>query len=182
MAQATGYDAATYSVTLPPFPAEGPRSEWRPRLDPESLGLFSVGTIVSDYPLEAAGLEERRLVQGVYIYRNPQVRPRAWVQSEMGGGGVWRPVQSWEWSPNRIAVVAQGPGSLVFSEVFYPGWTAEIDGAPAAVGREDGILRAVSLTDGMHSIVLEFRPWRIGAGIAITLLTAASLAILWIRR
>jgi uncharacterized membrane protein YfhO len=91
-------------------------------------------------------------------------------------------VQSWEWSPNRIAVVAQGPGSLVFSEVFYPGWTAEIDGAPAAVGREDGILRAVSLTDGMHSIVLEFRPWRIGAGIAITLLTAASLAILWIRR
>ena len=183
MGQATGFNSPAYSVTLPPFPAEGPRGEWEPQLDLGRLGLLSVGLIVSDFPLVSEGLESAGVVDGVHIYRNPQVLHRAWVQREGGEPrGEWAPVRSWEWSPNRIVVEAEGPGLLVFSEVVYPGWRAEIDGERGTLESAYGVLRAVQLPEGRHAVVLEYRPWRVGAGIAISLLTVIGLAVLWIRR
>jgi hypothetical protein len=184
MAEATGFDATSYSVTLPPFPADGPASDWEPRIDPERLGLLSVATVVSDYPLEAGGLGDAREVEGVHIYSNPLARPRAWVEPEESEGHLpgWVPVLSWEWSPNRISVRAQGPGRLIFSEIAYPGWRAELDGGPIALETAHSILRAVSIPSGEHLVALEFRPWRVIAGAAASLVSAVALAVLWIRR
>lgn len=183
-AEATGFDASVYSVTLPPLPEEGVRHDWQPQLDLDRLGLLSVGLIVSDYPLEPSALEGPEIVEGVHVYRNPEVRPRAWVEAgEVGGaGGEWARVRTWEWSPNRIAVEAEGPGTLVFSEVFYPGWVARVDGEHAAVERAYEVLRAVHLPEGEHSIVLEFRPWRVIVGTAITVITLLGVAVVWVRR
>ena len=47
---------------------------------------------------------------------------------------------------------------LVFSEIYYPGWTATIDGNPVEVGRVNYVLRAISYPGGKHKVVLEFRP------------------------
>jgi hypothetical protein len=184
MAEATGFDATRYAVTLPPFPADGPASDWRPRLDLARLGLLSVATVVSEYPLESEGLEDAREVEGVYIYSNPLARPRAWVEPAESEGirGEWERVLSWGWSPNRISVRAQGPGQLVLSEVAYPGWQAELDGEPVPLETAHAILRAVPIPAGEHLVVLEFRPWRVIAGVAASLLSAVALAALWTRR
>ena len=45
-------------------------------------------------------------------------------------------------------------GMLVFSEVYYPGWQAAIDGAPARLLRADGILMALALPKGRHAVEL----------------------------
>jgi hypothetical protein len=184
MAEATGFDVTRYSVTLPPFPADGPASDWEPRLDLARLGLLSVASVVSDYPLRSEALEGAREVEGVYIYSNPLVRPRAWVEAEESGGleRAWAPVLDWDWSPNRISVRAQGPGRLVFSEIAYPGWRAELDGEPVPLGTAHSILRAVLVPSGEHSVALEFRPWRVIAGASASLVTAVALAALWIKR
>ena len=53
---------------------------------------------------------------------------------------------------------SDGSGVLVFSEIYYPGWTATIDGNPVEVGRVNYVLRAISYPGGKHKVVLEFRP------------------------
>ena len=49
-------------------------------------------------------------------------------------------------------------GVLVFSEVYYPGWTATIDGEPVELGRVDYLLRAMQVKPGRHEVVLSFFP------------------------
>ena len=67
-------------------------------------------------------------------------------------------IKSYE--PNQLTYeVNSGKGGvLVFSEVYYPGWTATIDGEPAELGRVDYILRALNVKPGKHEVVLSFFP------------------------
>ena len=67
-------------------------------------------------------------------------------------------IKSYE--PNQLTYeVNSGKGGvLVFSEIYYPGWTATIDGEPAELGRVDYILRALQVKPGKHEVVLSFFP------------------------
>lgn len=52
---------------------------------------------------------------------------------------------------------AQG-GVVVFSEVYYPGWTCTVDGQPAELGRANYVLRALRVGPGRHEVVMRFDP------------------------
>ena len=64
------------------------------------------------------------------------------------------------YEPNRLRYdVNSGKGGvLVFSEIYYPGWTATVDGQPAELGRVNYILRAIHLQPGKHQVELAFFP------------------------
>ncbi|MBO4720119.1 MAG: YfhO family protein [Prevotella sp.] len=64
------------------------------------------------------------------------------------------------YEPNQLTYdVNSGKGGVVvFSEVYYPGWTATIDGEPAELGRVNYILRALNVKPGKHEVVLSFFP------------------------
>ena len=47
---------------------------------------------------------------------------------------------------------------VVFSEIYYPGWTATVDGKSVEMGRVNYILRAINVPAGNHKVVLTFRP------------------------
>ncbi len=49
-------------------------------------------------------------------------------------------------------------GLVVFSEIYYPGWSIEIDGQPSQMGRANYTLRAAYIPAGEHQIVLTFKP------------------------
>ncbi len=49
-------------------------------------------------------------------------------------------------------------GVLVFSEIYYPGWTCEVDGQPVEIGRVNYVLRAIHIDGGKHHVVLTFKP------------------------
>jgi len=64
------------------------------------------------------------------------------------------------YEPNQLKYdVNSGKGGvIVFSEIYYPGWTATVDGQPAELGRVNYILRALNVKPGKHEVVLSFFP------------------------
>ena len=72
-------------------------------------------------------------------------------------------------------------GILVFSEIYYPGWKAEVDGKPVEVARVNYVLRAIRIEQGSHQVRLSFFPESVDrtetvAYIAMALLILAFLA------
>ena len=64
------------------------------------------------------------------------------------------------YEPNRLSYdVNSGKGGvLVFSEIYYPGWTATVDGQSVELGRVDYLLRAMQIAPGRHQVELSFFP------------------------
>lgn len=81
-------------------------------------------------------------------------------------------------------------GVVVFSEVYYPEWTATVDGKEVEVGRVNYILRAINVPAGDHKVVLSFFPKSVDTtetiaytAYAVLVLVAAALIFLaWKRR
>ena len=67
---------------------------------------------------------------------------------------------------------------LVFSEIYYPGWTATVDGKPVEVGRVNYVLRAINVKGGHHKVKLEFRPETVTNTESIAFVALALLFIL----
>jgi len=183
MAEALGFDRDRYSVTNPPFPEGDLTLPWYTSPDTYALGLLNVGTIISAYPINSAGVKEISEIDGVYFYRNVEVRPRAWIEADSEGEEHdWRDVESIEWSPNLISIETQGYGQLVLSELSYPGWVATIDGKEVEITPYEGILRSVLLEGGASIVEFNYHPWTVFVGLRITLFTLIILAIIWWRR
>jgi hypothetical protein len=182
MAGALGYSEGVYSVTLPPFPNGDPSTPQEFILNVEDLGQLNIAFIISEYPIAAEGISHVGTLSGSYIYRNEHFRPRAWIVEDGSDSGNWKEATSIEWSPNEIAVQAVGPGTLVLSEMGYPGWVVTIDGKPGKIEQYREIFRAVSLQPGDHEIQFSFRPRIVYVGTAITLISLIAIAWLWIKR
>ena len=86
-----------------------------------------------------------------------------------------------KYEPNNMTYTVNSAkgGVVVFSEVYYPGWSATIDGQPAELGRVNYILRALNVKAGKHEVVLDFHPSSISITetIAYTALAVLLLAI-----
>ena len=85
-----------------------------------------------------------------------------------------------KYEPNNLqyTIDSKKGGVVVFAEIYYPGWTATIDGQPAELGRVNYILRALNVKAGTHTVVLDFHPTSISttetiAYIAIVILLLA---------
>ena len=93
------------------------------------------------------------------------------------------------YEPNQLVYETSSPqdGIVVFSEIYYPGWTATIDGKPADIARADYILRAMNVPAGKHTIEMRFDPQslHITEGIAygaMALLLVGVIILIWIYR
>ncbi len=65
-----------------------------------------------------------------------------------------------KYEPNQLTyeVESQKGGVVVFSENYYPGWTATVDGKDVDVARVNYILRAINVAPGKHTVQLSFFP------------------------
>lgn len=95
-------------------------------------------------------------------------------------------VQLTSYEPNRLTyhVSSAKGGVVVFSEIYYPGWQAMIDGAPVDIARADYILRAMHVPSGSHTIEMWFEPQSIRvtetiAYVALALLVIGVMAWVW---
>lgn len=74
-------------------------------------------------------------------------------------------------------------GVIVFSEIYYPGWQATVDGAPVDIARADYVLRAIRVEAGKHTVAFKFDPKSLHvtetvANIALVLMLLAILLLM----
>lgn len=92
---------------------------------------------------------------------------------------------------DRIRILARGcsfinleildlPGEriLLFVDAAYPGWKASIDGVPTIIHRANDVFKAVVLGPGTHQVSFAFRPWRVYAGLAVSIAVLVGTAAL----
>ncbi len=160
--QASGVPMEGYSVTLPPLENGEPlldNAGFTP--DARLLGLLNTKYVLAAFPLRANDLVWIDQVGEVQIYENMAYRERAWVEEDNGEIGV---ASILEYRTNRVVLSATGAGTLVLSDVFYPGWQAQVDGKPVAIQLYHNLLRSVALGSGEHQIVFTFRPVLVSIG------------------
>lgn len=93
------------------------------------------------------------------------------------GSGIVK-LTSYEANEAKYEVDSEQGGLVVFSEVYYPGWTAAVDGQPVEVGRANYVLRAINVSAGKHEVVFEFKPQSIQTTETIAYVALGVLALL----
>jgi hypothetical protein len=82
-----------------------------------------------------------------------------------------------EYGPLSVLVEVDSAraGFLVLTDLYYPGWTAAVDGRSEKVYKADYAFRAVEIPDGKHTVEFVFRPssfeigWRASAATSVVL-------------
>jgi hypothetical protein len=157
MDDATGVPRTSYSITVPPLEGHPSTVNADARINAPALGNLNVRYVVSEFPVISANLALETQIGNTWIFSNVHDAGR------VRGGAL----QSW--TPNRITVTATGPNRVTLAEVWYPGWVATIDGAPVEIERDE-IFRSVTVGEGNHTIVFEFRPTTIFIGLSLSLI------------
>ena len=92
------------------------------------------------------------------------------------------------YEPNylKYEVDSKKGGTIVFSEIYYPGWRSSIDGQEVPHGRANYILRAMNVQAGKHEVEFSFDPVSLHvteniATIALGLLALAALAMAFLK-
>ena len=91
-------------------------------------------------------------------------------------------------SPTRVEIDADGPGgTVVLTELLYPGWQVTIDNEPAAPREVEGLFRGVDVPTGKHRIVWMYRPMSLVWGAVISALPLVAWLVcghvcFWYRR
>lgn len=185
MVDATGVARTSYSVTIPPFRGDNPHiANLGITPDLEKLGRLNVKYVVADFQIDSEDLQLIYQNNGKWLYENSLAYPRAWVQQDGDNGRVIPSHANIERiSPNQIAIDAQGPGLLVLSENYYPGWRVYVDGEKGDIMSIDGLFRGVSLAEGKHTVEFVYRPSSVYIGLACFVLGFFYMVVsLWKKR
>ncbi len=83
-----------------------------------------------------------------------------------------------------LKTFSDSAGYLVVSEIFYPGWTAEVDGRKRNVMRGNYLFSVIPLEKGGHEVTLYFvsLAFRVGGLISLVTLVGAVCALWLLRR
>ena len=84
------------------------------------------------------------------------------------------------YEPNylKYEVNTEKGGTVVFSEIYYPGWQSTIDGEEAPHGRANYILRAMNVPAGKHVVEFKFDPTSLHVTENIAFISLGLLALL----
>jgi hypothetical protein len=163
---------------MPPFDNGDPTTDnkyYTPNT--EMLGFLNVGFVITEFELNSPGLALEAQFGDTRIYGNTQQMPRAWIQALDDKGEMKiKSVKVLNWEANRIRILAEGPGTLILSEIDYPGWKVWVDGEVSRIYAFEDILRSVPLLPGEHEIAFVFQPTSLYVGMLLCLPTIIYLA------
>ena len=132
----------------------------------DRLRESSVRAVVGPTAPPAIGFERVEKIGSVWV---------AWLDAApliaMEGDGTLSGVSG---DHGRIdaEVDAREDVSIVFRETFDPGWRAEVDGRPAAIGPRLGTFLALRVPAGKHRVVFVYDPFEVRAALIASAIAA----------
>jgi len=125
------------------------------------LRSLNVKYIISAGKLDMRGLSFAARQGGIYLYLltgylprfvfNPQENRRGFLISGLK-------LNEFRSGYAKVSLNSSEDGTLVFSEKFYPGWEAYVDGRRVLIEPFKGILQSIKVGSGKHEVVFEFEP------------------------
>ena len=139
-------------------------------------GALGPAVVVPEARAVESAAEALSLVSDLGFNPRDQVLLEGTDPSQLQRGGRGQ-VTSYRRSWNDVEAQVQAPqgGYLLFSEVAYPGWRAEVDGTSTSLMTADYLLRALWLPPGNHVVRLSYQPVSILWGALLTGVTLAGL-------
>ncbi|MEW6097151.1 MAG: YfhO family protein [bacterium] len=103
-----------------------------------------------------------------------------WPESQLDSSTQITTAQIMDFSPNKITLEAylEKNGLLFLSEIYYPGWTAYVDGKESKIYCANYTFRALALTPGKHTIKFIYAPHSFKMGIKISLFSLLCFLII----
>lgn len=99
-----------------------------------------------------------------------------------GAGTEVAGVVAWEAADpdyRRLRVTLDRPGALIVSENWFPGWVAEVDGAPAEVHRVNVTLQAIALPSaGEHVVELRYTAPTVARALRISAVSVLAVGLM----
>lgn len=145
---------------------------------------LAVKYIVTDRDLYLKHHKEVNSYQGITIYENTNIKPRAIVTD--ASNHIVEIPQIVREDPNIVEIKTAKKGTLLLQDMYYPGWKAFIDGRETRVLPYNNISRMVVLEHNASTVTLIFDPlsFKLGACISIfsLLLSLSYIAIVTINK
>ena len=174
MQRAGGYSAKGYQLHIP---YEAPGVQPHARL----LGLMHVSVVVSDRPLNDPLFVQVGEADNTLIYKNT---------ADAGPGYLVRPgpdgnppsLEQLQRLDTSLSSFTQTPELYTFTfsagtEAYFviptaafPGWTANLDGHPVAVQQFAGVMPAIKIGPGTHTLSYSYAPSSVSLGGVISLI------------
>jgi len=183
MQQAGGYISQGYQLHVPSYddPTVKP--------DPLLLGLMHVSIVVSKRPLTNPQLVKVGEANGTLIYKN---------LADAGPGYLVRPgtdgnppsLNQLQRIDASVQLVTQAPeqetytfststeGYFVIPTPAFPGWTANLDGHPVTIQQIAGVLPAIKVNAGVHTLSYTYTPSSVPIGAIISAIALLAV-LLW---
>ena len=146
--------------------------------DPETVPagniLFEAGVdFLQDVYYPASGLGGRLWRVGTFGF---SFGVRSLADDTAGGS-----VSVLERSPERWLLTTEAPAErlLVFTQAFFPGWQATIDGAAAPLVRTNYMFQGLYVPAGAHQVEIVYRPQSLLVGAALSLAALLAAVILF---
>jgi hypothetical protein len=180
LADARNYDSVELARSLAWFaPLYDPRAEartsrrtitWeRVAAARDRLRAASVEAIVAAEAPPEGAFERVDRVGGVWVAR---LGAAPWATLRSRGGRVAFVKKD---AVFRITYDSRRPDVLIVRETYDPGWRAEVDGRPVALGQERATFLAVPVPAGRHTVVLRYAPREVQLAAAASALGLAAL-------
>jgi hypothetical protein len=118
--------------------------------------------------------------KALVLYELEGTRGRAaWQEHDTGP-----PPRVVSYTAHRVEIAAESAqgGTLVLTDLDYPGWEVAVDGRPAQRLVVDGMLRGVALPPGKHTVIWSFRPKSFYCGAGISAVSLVALVVFACRR
>jgi hypothetical protein len=115
---------------------------------------------------------------------NPQVNPADTVILEENPGTQLSAatgsatIMSYELNRVTIRTQSAGDGFVLFTDNYYPGWRASVDGVNTKIYRADYSFKSVFVPKGRHTVLFSYAPTGFTAGAVISVLGLAGVLIL----
>jgi len=113
--------------------------------------------------------KDTQLARTFHIYENTAYYPRVYILDDKSNFVSSANISSY--APNRITISAMAfkKGMLVLSEMYYPGWSATVNGKKIEISKYK-VFRSIPIEKGQNKIVFTYLPFSFIAGAAISLI------------